>query len=386
MAADPSQSPRVLRIGVADGILHPANPSRRNNWLATAERVSRADFIVYSPRRKGYGPMILSDKSTVYPTRSRTKLHFFRDAFRMACRLHQEQRYNMIRADDPMGSGLVGIWLRRRLGLPLLMKCHSDYYSSDAWRSESIRYRLLDYGLSVRLLRRADHVQAVSPQVAKDVERLGVDPKRITLLPTIIQTHLFEPGPDTPERYGARRLLFAGRLAKQKDLPTLLRSVRLLADAGRDFRLTIVGSGPERRRLLTLTRTLRIEARVNFIPHMPREQLSELYQQSSIFVLPSVHEALGKVIVEAGLCGLPIVAAAVGDIPWHVTDGENGLLVPPRDPKALARAIARLLDDPALARTLGQEAKRRFRETWRYEDMVAASVALLERVAKGATT
>jgi len=103
-------------------------------------------------------------------------------------------------------------------------------------------------------------------------------------------------------------------------------------------------------------------------------------------VLPSVHEALGKVIVEAGLCGLPIVAAAVGDIPWHVTDGENGLLVPPRDPKALARAIARLLDDPALARTLGQEAQRRFRETWRYEDMVAASVALLERVAKGATT
>ncbi|MFH1731450.1 MAG: glycosyltransferase [Planctomycetota bacterium] len=367
-----------------DSILHPDNGSRRRNLAGIAERVERMDWIVYSPRQHGYERTVLAGNATVHPTQSLTKLHFFRDAFRLGCRLHDERGYDLICVQDPMGSGLVGYWLRRRCGLPLLVKCHSDYYSSKAWRSESLRYRLLDHRLSAWLLRRADHVQVVSPQLAQDVARLGVDPERVTVLPTIMQTYLFKPGADSPERYGAGRLLFAGRLARQKDIPTLLGAARLLADRGREYRLTVVGGGPQRKRLLALRDRLGVESQVEFISHKPREELVDLYRQSSIFVIASVHEAFGKVIVEAGLCGLPIIGTAVGGIPWHVVDGENGLLVPPRDPAALAAAVARLLDDPALARNMGQEAQRRFRDKWRYEDMVDAHVGLLKRVAGGA--
>lgn len=384
MTAAQPRPPRVLQIGVDDSILHPDNRSRLRNVAGIAERVGRTDWIVYSPRRHGYERTVLAGNATVHPTRSLTKLHFFRDAFRMGCRLHDEHGYDLICAQDPMGSGLVGHWLRRRCGRPLLMKCHSDYYGSEAWRSESLRYRFFDHRLSVWLLRRADHVQVVSPQLAQDVARLGVDPERITVLPTIVQTYLFEPGADSPERYGAGRLLFVGRLARQKDIPTLLRAMRLLADRGRECRLTVVGGGPQRKNLLELRDRLGVDAQVEFISHKPREKLVELYRQSSIFVIASVHEAFGKVIVEAGLCGLPIVGTAVGGIQWHVVDGENGLLVPPRDPDALATAIARLLDDPALARTMGRETQRRFRDKWSYEDMLDAHIDLLKRVAGGA--
>lgn len=384
MADNQAESPKVLHISVSDGILRPASSGGRRLRRDMAERVGRMDDITYSPRSHGYEPTILSDRCAVYPVHARTKLHFLRDAFRLGCRLHEERGYDLIRVNDPMGSGIVGYRLKRRYGLPLLIKCHSDYYSSGAWRSESLRYRFFDHPLSIWLLRRADHVQVVSPRIGEDIVRFGVDPERITVVPTVVQTELFEPGPDTPERYAAGRLLFVGRLAKQKDIPTLLRAARVLADAGRQFRLTIVGGGELGARLAALARELNVESQVEFVSHVPREQLPAYYQQSSIFVISSVHEALGKVIVEAGLCGLPIVGTTVGDIPWNVTDGENGLLVPPRDPAALAGAIGRLLDDPALARTLGQEAQRLFRERWRCEDMIEATAALLRRVAKGA--
>jgi len=383
MAAGQSELPKVLHIGVDDGLFHPASSGGRSVRCAMAERVGRFDDIRYSPRRSGYKPMILSDRAAVYPVHSRTKLNFLRDAFRLGCRLHEERGYDLVRTNDPMGSGIVGYRMKRRYGLPLLIKCHSDYYSSGAWRSESLRYRFLDYPLSIWLLRRADHVQVVSPRIAEDVERFGVDPERITVAPTAVQTELFEPGPDTPERYAAGRLLFTGRLVKQKDIPTLLQAARILADSGRQFRLTIVGSGALGESLTALARELGIEQWVEFIPHVPREDLTAYYQQSSIFVISSVHEALGKVIVEAGLCGLPIVGTTVGDIPWNVADGENGLLVPPGDPEALAGAIGRLLDEPALARTLGQEAQRSFRERWSRDGMLDTTAALLRRVAKG---
>jgi glycosyltransferase involved in cell wall biosynthesis len=380
MANGQSGFPKVLHIGVEDGILHPANSGRRRVRRDMAERIGRADDITYSPRQHGYEPTILSDRAAVYPVHARTKLHFLRDAFRIGCRLHEERGYDLVRANDPMGSGIVGYRLKRRYGLPLLIKCHSDYYSSGAWRSESLRYRFFDYPLSIWLLRRADHVQVVSPRIAEDVARLGVDPDRITIAPTPVQTELFEPGPDTLERYGAGRLLFTGRLAKQKDIPTLLRAAHILADSGRRFRLTIVGSGPLGQRLTALARELNVEQQVEFIAHVPREELTAYYQQSSVFVIPSVHEALGKVIIEAGLCGLPIVGTDVGDIAWNVVDGETGLLVPPRDPEALAGAVARLLDDPTLARTLGQNAQRLFRERWRCEDMIDTIAALLKLI------
>ncbi|MFB0546300.1 MAG: glycosyltransferase family 4 protein, partial [Anaerolineae bacterium] len=363
---------------MVDWILGDNIGSSREIFVAIAECVGRLDYIVYSPRQHNYWPTALSDNMMVYPTRSLSKLHFLRDAFQLGNRLQQDVGYHLISVADPMGSGLVGYWLKRRYGLSLLITCHSDYYSSLAWRLESPRY-WLDYLLSIWLLQRSDRVWAVSQRVAQDVVRLGVPPERVTVLPPIMRTHLFTPGDDALDRYSRGRSLFVGRLIRAKSLPTLLRAVRLLVNNGYDPLLKLVGAGPLRPQLMALTHRLGIESWVEFVGHKPQDELMALYQQSSLFVLPSVYEAFGRVIVEAGLCGLPIVGTRVGGIPELVIEGETGLLVPPRDPAALAKAIATLLDDPALAQRMGREAHRQFQEKWRYESLLTAHVAMLEQ-------
>ena len=373
---------RILRIGVVDRILGDNIGGYREVACSIGERVGRIDMLVYSPRRHNFRPTALRSNSTVYPTRSLSKLHFFRDAFRLGDQLQRKLGYTLIVAADPMGSGLVGCWLKGRYGVPLLIRCHSDYYSSAAWRLESPRH-WFDHLLSIRLLRQADLVQVVSQRISRDVIRLGVPPERVAVLPSIVRSDLLTPGDDGLERYASRRLLFVGRLVKSKNLPTLLRAVHRLVESGYEPRLVLIGTGPLRQQLQALAHRLNIEACVEFAGHKSQEALVAFYQESSLLVLPSGYEAFGKVIVEAGLCGLPIVATHVGGIPELVVEGETGLLVPPRDPTALARAIARLLDDAAFARRIGQEAQLRFQKTWNQDAMVSAQIALLEQAALG---
>jgi len=347
----------VLRILVVDGMLcHDREESQ--SAIDLSERLGRLDFVVYSPRASALPQRVIGDRCTVYPTHSRSRFAFPRDAYRLACQLHALEQYDVVWADDPMGAGLVGYWLKRALGLPLLIRVHSDYYSSLAWRLENPRY-WLDYGLSLWLLHRADRVQAVSARVAREVLRLGAAPARVETLALPIPTERYAPGADGLERYRAGVILFAGRLAVEKRVDVLLRAMRQLLDRGYRPRLRIAGDGPWRQRLGQLSRRLGLENAVEFLGHLAPSALAQAYQESSILALPSSREALGKVLVEAGLCGLPAVASRVGGIPEVVEDGVTGQLVPPGDAGALAEAVARILGDPARARAMGQAGRER---------------------------
>ncbi|NLG26578.1 MAG: glycosyltransferase family 4 protein [Chloroflexi bacterium] len=326
-----------------------------------AESLERLDYIVYSPLSSDLRPRVISDRLTVYPSRSRSKLSFLQDAYLLGRELNARHAYNLIWTDDPMGAGLVGYRLKRALRVPQLIKVHSDYYSSRAWRSENPRY-ILDYYLSLWMLRRADRVQAVSEAIAHEVERIGVARERITVLPTLMRWGDFGPGPDTRERYAAGQLLFAGRLVPAKRVDVLIGALGLLHARGYRPRLVVAGRGPLRESLEEQCRQLGLTPWVTFAGHLPLDELGALYQHSSIFVLPSAQEAFGKVLAEAGLSGLPLVATRVSGIPELVADGDSGLLVPPDDARSLADALARLLDDPDLTQRMGREARRRLSE------------------------
>ena len=94
----------------------------------------------------------------------------------------------------------------------------------------------------------------------------------------------------------------------------------------------------------------------------PRPDVPDLLNAMDIFVLPSYSEGMSLALLEAMAAGLPVIATAVGGTPEVVTDGENGLLIPPRDAEALAGALERLLADPALAQHLGANARAHVRE------------------------
>jgi glycosyltransferase involved in cell wall biosynthesis len=144
-------------------------------------------------------------------------------------------------------------------------------------------------------------------------------------------------------------LVSIGRLKAPKDFITLVRALALLpADS---FDALIVGDGPDRPALEAELRLLGIEDRVRLAGE--RDDVRALLADADLFVLSSLSEGLPVSVLEAMAAELPVVASRVGGVPEVVVDGENGFLVPPRDPRELAVALKRLVDDGDLRRHLG---------------------------------
>ncbi len=154
---------------------------------------------------------------------------------------------------------------------------------------------------------------------------------------------------------GRRVVLTAARLAPQKGQRYLLEAAALLPDV----HFVLAGDGPDKDQLCAQANELHLSDRVTFLGH--RTDVPDLLANCDVFVLPSLFEGLPLTVLEAMSACKPVVATAVEGTDEVVTDGENGLLVPPRDPEALAHAIRTLLDNPALARRLALAGKARVR-------------------------
>jgi glycosyltransferase involved in cell wall biosynthesis len=133
------------------------------------------------------------------------------------------------------------------------------------------------------------------------------------------------------------RFLFVGRLESEKGLKYLFHAVKLLQGRTKNFDVLLVGDGAQRKRLEILAQSLDIEEYVQFKGKVNMNSVTDIYRNSDVFVLPSIHEGFGIVNLEAMASGLPIIATNVGGVPEIIKDGENGLLVEPKDSKALAK-------------------------------------------------
>ena len=149
-------------------------------------------------------------------------------------------------------------------------------------------------------------------------------------------------------------LVFAGRLGPQKALGVALQALVDVPDTS----LAVAGDGPQRTALEGRARELGLDGRVSFLGSVPREQVLRLFHAADASLLPSAWENFPHTIVEALAVGCPVIATAVGGVPEVVRDGENGLLVAPGDPDALAAAIARFFADDALRARLRDAAAR----------------------------
>jgi glycosyltransferase involved in cell wall biosynthesis len=165
---------------------------------------------------------------------------------------------------------------------------------------------------------------------------------------------------------GNKRLLFVGRVEPRKGLHYLIKALPLMS---KEAKVTVVGHLPEADEytayLRNLITKLNVQKRVEFAGIANDEQKWKLYNLSDVFVVPSVHEALSLVVLEAMNSGLPVVASNVGGMPEVVKNGRNGLLFNARDFKSLAEKVVGLLDDNRLRERMGSNARRSvYRMTW----------------------
>jgi phosphatidylinositol alpha-mannosyltransferase len=158
---------------------------------------------------------------------------------------------------------------------------------------------------------------------------------------------------------GTRNLLFVGRFEPRKGLLELLKAYRILRKTGCDCRLLVVGGGPLGREARRYVATRRLKG-VEFLGRVTDEEKAQLFRTADVYISPATGgESFGIVLLEAMAAGTAIVASDIHGYKGVVRRGREGLLVPPREPKAIAGAIARLLRDDELRVAMGEAGRER---------------------------
>ena len=305
---------------------------------------------------------------------------------RLPLRLRHEIRSfqpQAIFASDPYlgAAALAGRALARRR-LPVIVEVHGDWrtfsrlYGSPARRLIS---PLAD-AVAAGAVRRADATRAVSSFTAGLVEQVrGVPPSAVfTAFSDLSAFAEREPVP-LPER---STVVFVGALEAYKNVTGLADAWRLLAERVSSAGLVIVGAGSQRAVVDKLVADF--PGRVEHHEWLEPDAVSEALDAATVLVLPSWPEGLGRVIIEAFARGRAVVATDGGGIPDLVTDGVEGLLVPPADTQALAAALERVLADRQLAAAMGRAARERYADWHSTPEQLAGEMrALVEAVVAG---
>lgn len=239
---------------------------------------------------------------------------------------------------------------------------------------------------------RAEQVTTVSESVSsKLAEHYGVGDARV--VGNGVDTDLFHP----PRRDGTGSFVFhpekrdtdssyvlsVGRLNHGKGYADLIEATGRLAARASVPDLFIAGKGPLEASLKAQAREAGIGDAVTFLGFRPQEELVSLYRDASVFVLPSRYEGLPTVLLEAMACGCPVLATQVGGASEVVSDGENGVFVPPGRPDDLADALQSLLQDPDRRAELGRQARRTVEARFAWDTIVDEFETLYRRVATG---
>ena len=206
------------------------------------------------------------------------------------------------------------------------------------------------------------------------IPQFGVDPEIYTMCGprSIVRRHGESDFGLRTGDYGLT-IGYVGRLVREKGVDLLLRAV---SELGGEWRLRVLGDGPERERLMALAERLGIAGRVTFEGLIPSTQMPDFYPQLDVLVLPSRtrpnwKEQFGRVLIEAMACGVPVVGSDSGEIP-HVI-GEAGLVFPEGDVAALRSILARLQADETLRKELAQRGRARVLAHYTQAQVAAAT-------------
>jgi L-malate glycosyltransferase len=196
------------------------------------------------------------------------------------------------------------------------------------------------------------------------------------VVPNIVDLQRFRPGL-RPLAAQPPLLLVARNLELIYDNATALRAFALVLQRHPQARLTLAGSGPEEAALRGLAAGLGVSGQVVFSGRLDRDAMAALYRQASLSINPSLVDNTPNSVLESLASGVPVVSTRVGGVPFIVEDGVTALLVPPQDAAAMAAAVLRLLEEPALAQSLADAGLREVqRYTWDRIKPVLAAVYL----------
>jgi L-malate glycosyltransferase len=289
-------------------------------------------------------------------------------------RFIQREKIDVIHAHTRV-TQVMSYFLSEKTGIPFVSTCHGFF--KPRW----FRRIFPCWGRKVIAISNPvkDHLINDFKVNASEVAliRNGIDLAEFKILPSEVKGEL-------RARYNVKGGPIVGIIARLSDVKghdTLIRAFADILKAFPQARLLIVGEGPEEKTLRALAEELGLSQHIEFFKIVNRT--AGMLPLFDVFVMPSLQEGLGLSVMEAQAAGLPVVASRVGGLPDLIEHNRTGILVEPKDPKALAQAVIEVLQDPAKARDMGQMARLSVEKHYGAEQMVAKTVELYESVRHG---
>jgi glycosyltransferase involved in cell wall biosynthesis len=289
---------------------------------------------------------------------------------------HTIRQLDIIHSHTPFSLGLLALWASKKYDIPHVHTYHTLYTEYLHYLPRPLRpSRAMVKRLSRAFCNACDLVIAPSLQMKRELESYGVT-RPVHALPFGVDEEEFshEIEWNVRDEFNLPTedlLLYVGRLAKEKNLPFLLRAFSRLLSRRPTARLFVAGEGPQRKLLQGYAVELGIAPYVIFLGLLDRRRLVDLYKQSSLFVFASKTETQGVVLVEAMMAGTPVVAIGAMGVLDIVRHGETGLLVEENEDD-FARACCQLLEDSRQREQLSKAAQR-----WAYGQTARASTCRL---------
>ncbi|WP_169947690.1 glycosyltransferase [Microbispora sp. H11081] len=281
-------------------------------------------------------------------------------------------------------SGLAALDAAERLRIPVVHTFHAlgSVKRRHQGPADTSPRRRLDAEASIG--RRADHVIATCTDEVDELIRMRVPRRATRVVPCGVDVTAFHPHVAPLERPDRPRLLSVGRLVPRKGLETTIMALQYLRDA----ELVVAGGppatelhhDPEVTRLRWLAAQAGVGDRVRFLGRVGRDTLPGLMRSATAVVSVPWYEPFGMVALEAMACGVPVVASAVGGQKETVVNNVTGLLVPPRKPAVLAKALRKLLDDRVRRTAYGIAGADRARARYGWSRIAAETLATYDRV------
>lgn len=282
--------------------------ARLSDYVSLLEK-----YTVVVPHIKNEEKFILG--AEIYGVRGINKIHTLYKIFKLATRILKNEKFDLITVQDTYYLALLGLILSRKFNLGLEIQVHG--WSKTSW------WRNL---IAIFVLKRAQAVRVVSQRLKTFLEiNLSISSRKITVVP--IYTDLSEIFDSRAKKNGQFIFLTVGRLVKVKNIFLQIQALKKLILDKQEVELWIVGEGKEKNNLKKLVDKLSLENSVKFFGFKNVEQLKQIYLSADAFVLTSLAEGWGLVVIEATKYGLPVIMTDVGCAGEIIVNNESGFVI-----------------------------------------------------------
>jgi len=294
----------------------------------------------------------------------------------------RRKKYDIIHDNQSLS---YGIWALSRI-MPAIATIHHPITvdrkialkSSGSFIKKMQSLRWFSFlGMQKNVSRRLLKIITVSKASRNDISKhFKIPLKRFDIVPNGIDTRIFRPRKDVVRKKNSL-IVTTSSDTPLKGLYHLLKAIGIVLKS-REVNLAVIGSPKKDSGVVKLIKRLEIGNRIRFTGRISDEELVKEYAKASIAVTPSVYEGFGLPAGEAMACGVPVISTTGGALPEVV--GDAGMLVPPSDPAALAKATIELLDSPVHAAKMGRAGHKRIHENFTWERTAEKTVSAYRKV------